>query len=186
MTNDNNAAQTSVKSDKKSVSSQLSDIQSGLTKYIPIPVVTVYTAIDAVLRTQTVTFGLTVWWWIIFGICLIFSFAFAFKFTQGSPVKMTTFSEILENARLDASVQKNLNDQLILSVRRWEETFASQKSRRGWVAFFAFLAFGAAIGGPFTTLSLLIPGFVWEGYFGAGILGVVTLFILYILDKEEL
>jgi hypothetical protein len=169
-----------------SLGSTLSDVQNGLTKYIPIPVLTLYTTLDALLRTQTATLTLIVFWWGLFIVFLLFSFAFAWKFTEEPPMKRTRFLDILTRSNLDLAMRTNLADQFVSSMNEWERIVESRKFKRGCVAVIAFLAFVMALGGPFTTLSVFYPAYVWQGYFGAGALAVATLIILYILDKEEI
>jgi len=173
------------KGENNSTGSRLTDLQNGLTKYIPIPVLTLYTGIDALLRTQTVTTGLLFVWWGAFIIFLIGSCAFAYKFSEGTPIKRTKFIDLTKMTQTGPA-NNSLEQYFKTFEDNWKTNIGSHKTQISIVAFFAFLAYVMAIGGPFTTLSVLVPGFVWEGYFGAVVLAVVTLFVLFILDKKEI
>ncbi len=173
------------KQNDASTGSKLSDLQNGLTKYIPIPVLTLYTGIDALLRTQTVTTGLLFVWWGTFVFFLFGSCAFAYKFTEGTPIKLIKFMDLTKTKKTDSS-NNSMEQYFKTFEENWKANIGSHKTQISIVAFCAFLAYVMAIGGPFITLSTLVPGFVWEGYYGAAALAMVSLIILFILDKKEI
>jgi len=145
---------------------------TALVKYIPIPVMTVYTMLDGTFRslgTPPVMF-----WFVCFFVLCLFAFGISYTMSDAPEAKPAR-TLLAENEQKTDKTDKE--KELEETLKKWIASIDRQKSKQAGIALLAFVGYVAAIGGPFTYLSTLESSFPWQGYYGATVLGFVTLLI---------
>ena len=141
-----------------------------LLKYIPVTVIVGYTFLDTVFRSITPVPELL--WMCSFIVLLIGALILTYKITEGPNVDIAAM--LKDNA--------NINDVL----KDWQDVIKNQRIKQSVIAAFAFAGYVMSIGGPFTSLSAIFPGYVWEAYYGSVALVFATLIIAIIASNDLL
>jgi len=141
-----------------------------LTKYIPVTVIVGYTFLDTIFRSVTPVPELL--WMCSFIVLLIGAGILTYMITQGPEV------DIAAMVQGNADVNKIMKD--------WQDIIRNQRIKQSGIAVIAFTGYVMSIGGPFTSLSAIIPGFVWQAYYGSVALVFAVLLIAIIAAKDLL
>ncbi|MDP2816663.1 MAG: hypothetical protein Q8O19_08310 [Rectinemataceae bacterium] len=143
---------------------------SALSKYIPVTVIVGYTFLDTIFRSITPAPALL--WMAIFFVLLVGAGLLTYRITDGP------------RPDLSALVQENPDISTLL--KNWETIVNNQRLKQAAIAMIAFAGYVPAIGGPFTYINAIMPGFVWQAYYGAVALVLATLAIAIIAAKDLL
>jgi hypothetical protein len=141
-----------------------------LIKYIPVTVIVGYTFLDTIFRSVTPV--PVVLWMGSFIVLLIGAGILTYKTSEGAEV------DIAAMLKDNATVADALKD--------WQDIIRNQRIKQSGIAVIAFTGYVMSIGGPFTSLSALFPGLVWQAYYGSVALVFATLFIAIIAAKDLL
>jgi hypothetical protein len=153
---------------------------SALVKYIPIPVMTVYTLLDGTFRSMPMP-PTTFWFGCFFLLCI---FAYVITYTMSdAPEAKPARTLLAENEQNTDKTDKE--KKLEETLKKWIASIDRQKSKQAAIALIAFVGYVAAIGGPFTYLSNIESVFVWQGFYGTALLGFVTLVIYTALPHSS-
>ena len=153
---------------------------SALVKYIPIPVMTVYTLLDGTFRSMPTP--PTMFWFGCFFLLCIFAWVITYTMTDAPEAKPAR-ALLAENEQKTDKTDKE--KKLEEKLKKWIDSIDRQKSKQAAIALIAFVGYVAAIGGPFTYLSTIESVFVWQGFYGTALLGFVTLGIYTALPHSS-
>jgi len=154
----------------KSESNKKDTLLNILVKYIPITVIAGYTFLDSIFRSVApVPEAL---WMACFILLLIGAGILTYLITVGPAVDIAAMVAGKED------LAKMVND--------WQTIIMNQRIKQSVIAMIAFSGYVMCIGGPFTSVSQLLPGFDWQAYFGSVALVMATLFIAIIAAKDLL
>jgi hypothetical protein len=158
----------------------LDGMVSALVKYIPIPVMTVYTLLDGTFRSMPTP--PTMFWFGCFFLLCIFAWVITYTMTDAPEAKPARALLAENEQKTDKSdPEKKLEE----TLKKWIASIDRQKSKQAAIALIAFVGYVAAIGGPFTYLSTIESVFVWQGFYGTALLGFVTLGIYTALPHSS-
>lgn len=149
---------------------------SALGKYIPVTVIVGYTFLDTIFRS--INPPPAPFWMGIFLLMLVGAGLLTYRITD-SP-----------HPDIPATVK---NEQDIKDLlEKWESVKNVQRLKQAVIAMIAFAGYVPSIGGPFPYIGsipyiiVIVPGFVWQPYYGAVALVLATLVIAIIVAKDLL
>jgi hypothetical protein len=159
-----------------SESEKKDNLLNALSKYIPVTVIIGYTYLDTIFRSLSnppSSDPPAVLWMVCFLLLLAGTGVLTYRITK---------DDSTQTIPVDVRTKPDSSS----LIQELESVVTNQRLKQTAIAIIAFAGYVLAIGGPFTYINKIVPGWEWQAYYGAVFLVLATLAVAIIAGKDLL